>query len=145
MRETHTVQTSIFDFYSKHEQGLQLKTLSRKLDEYPEILELVEQDLIKGIDQDKGRSSLSAESVFRCMLLKQMLGVSYKLLSFHLSDSLSYRTFARLRHSESPSKSTLQENIRKIRPVTLSNAFDFLALSGYETGETDGFWYCPYH
>lgn len=137
MRETHTVQTSIFDFYSKHEQGLQFEALSRKLDEYPEILELVEQDLINGVDQDKGRSSLSTESVFRCLLLKQMLGVSYKLLSFHLSDSLSYRAFARLRHSESPSKSALQENIRKIRPVTLSKAFDFLALGGYETGEID--------
>lgn len=137
MRETHTVQTSMFDFYSKHEQGLQLKTLSKKLDEYPEILELVEEDLIRGVDRDRGRNSLSAESVFRCMVLKQMLGVSYKLLSFHLSDSLSYRAFARLRHSESPSKSTLQNNIRKIRPVTLSKVFDFLARSGYETGEID--------
>lgn len=37
MRETHTVQASIFDFYSEHKLGEQLKQLSAILDDGPEI------------------------------------------------------------------------------------------------------------
>ena len=135
MRETRTAQTSIFDFYSKHERGLQLENLSSLLDEYPEILDLLENDLVGSSNPNAGRKAMTVESVFRCMLLKQMFGISYELLSFYLSDSLTYRTFARIDINDSPSKSTLQCNIRRIRPVTLCTVFDVLAKRGFEVGD----------
>ena len=42
------------------------------------------------------RDGLPAESVLRCALLKQYRQLSYQELAFHLSDSASFRAFARL-------------------------------------------------
>jgi IS5 family transposase len=119
MRETRVAQRSIFDNYSKHDFGLQLKLLSDVLDTYPEILSPIKKDLVDETLKPVGRTGLSVESVFRCLLLKQQLGVSYEQLAFHLSDSVSYRTFARLPHYLMPKKSCLQATIRRIRPETL--------------------------
>ena len=96
MRENRLAQTSIFENYAEHEFGKQLKTLSNLLDDYPEILTLIEKDLIDDSLRPVGRSGLTVENVFRCLLLKQQLGVSFERLAFHLADSMSYRTFVRL-------------------------------------------------
>jgi IS5 family transposase len=71
MRETRILQASLFDNYSKHEFGNQLKALSDLLDEHAEILPLIEKDLVSPLVKKVGRSGLSVESVFRCLLLKQ--------------------------------------------------------------------------
>jgi IS5 family transposase len=100
MRETRIAQTSIFENYSKHEFGAQLRALSDRLDQHPEILLLVADDLIDASVAKVGRTGLTVENIFRCMLLKQQLRVSYEQLAFHLSDSMTYRTFARLSATE---------------------------------------------
>ncbi|VAW61136.1 hypothetical protein MNBD_GAMMA11-300 [hydrothermal vent metagenome] len=41
MRVTRLTQISMFEIYSKHERGIQLKALSALLDDYPEILTLI--------------------------------------------------------------------------------------------------------
>lgn len=71
MRKTHTVQTSIFDLYSDHDIGRELKALSNFLHRDPEVINL------------------------GCALLKQMRELSYQELAFHLSDSASFQAFAR--------------------------------------------------
>ena len=96
MRETRIAQTSIFENYSKHEFGARLQALSNRLDQNPEILLLVADDLIDASTTKVGRTGLTVESIFRCMLLKQLLRISYEQLAFHLSDSMTYRTFTRL-------------------------------------------------
>ncbi|PFG52289.1 hypothetical protein ATG98_1299 [Marinobacter sp. LV10R520-4] len=45
MRKTRIAQASIFENYSKHEFGARLRALSNRLDQYPEILRLVADDL----------------------------------------------------------------------------------------------------
>ena len=40
---------------------------------------------------------MSIESIFRCLVLKQITQLSYQKLAFHLCDSATYRTFARLK------------------------------------------------
>ena len=86
MREARTAQTSVFDFYSEHEFGEHLRKLSEELDEHPEILPLLSSDLLTGGEESTGRKGLSVESVFRCLLLKQITGVSYEMLAFHLPE-----------------------------------------------------------
>ena len=125
MRETRNAQISIFEFYSKHEQGQQLKRLSELLDQSPHVLTLIAQDFQQKPIHLGGCVGLSLESIFRCLVLKQLLQVSYKQLAFHLSDSASYRSFARLSHESSPSKSSLQSLIRQITPDTLMNIAHF--------------------
>ena len=82
MRETRVAQASIFENYSEHEFGTRLKTLSALLDQHPQIFTLVAKDLVDDSVTNVGRCGLSVESIFRCMLLKQQLRISYEQLSF---------------------------------------------------------------
>lgn len=137
MRQCRTVQLSIFDSYSQHDHGVMLRELSQLLDEYPETLELVWADLVDPNCRQTGCGGLSVESVFRCLLLKQILQVPYEKLAFHLSDSTTYCSFARLSGGRTPSRSTLQSVIRKIRPETLKQIHELLCLRWHEQGLID--------
>ena len=134
MRETRTAQTSVFELYSEHEFGEHLRKLSEELDEHPEILPLLSSDLLTGGEESTGRKGLSVESVFRCLLLKQITGVSYEMLAFHLADSHSYRSFARLDRNSRPGKSALNQNIRRLKPETLELIFEHINLNALNRG-----------
>lgn len=135
MRETRNAQASIFDFYSEHEQGRQLKALSDVLDQHLDILLLIEQDFDKTGVAHTGACGLSLESIFRCLLLKQILGVSYRKLSFHLCDSPTYRSFVRLRGEQMPSHSSLQGTIRRVSPQTMERVNTLLLCQWVEQPE----------
>ena len=137
MRETHTVQTSIFDFYANSERGAHLQSISRILDQHPELIELIKKDLIIDNVRDTGRKGLSVESVFRCIILKQTEQISYKDLSNNLAEPGSYRAFARLDRDCYPSKAALSTNIRKIKPETLEKVFETLSVSIFRSGQID--------
>jgi len=134
MRETRTAQASLFDVYSRHKFSDLLRNLSRLLDDHPQLLSRVEEDLLSDGAQATGRKGMSVESIFRCMLLKQITGVSYEMLAFHLADSSSYRAFARLDRGCRPGKSVLSGNIRRLRPQTLQGVFERLGVAAYEQG-----------
>ena len=76
MRIQRTVNTSIFDLFSDHPIGLELKAISAFLDRHVDILEWVAGDLHKKDVKKTGRTGLPAESVVRCALLKQMRQLS---------------------------------------------------------------------
>lgn len=120
MRETRNAQASIFDRYAEHEFGRQLERLSALLDCHPEILELIAKDFDKANVASTGACGLSIESIFRCLVLKQITQLSYQKLAFHLCDSATYRTFVRLKIKQSPSKSALQATVRRVQPETLA-------------------------
>jgi len=132
MRETRNAQASIFDFYAPHEHAQQLRKLSELLDEHPIILTLINRDFDRKELANTGACGLSLESILRCLLLKQILRVSYRQLAFHLSDSPSYRAFARLRYGDSPCKSALQSTVRRIRHETLNQINQQLMLHWIE-------------
>ena len=119
MRETRNAQRSIFDSYSSHPLGQQLAELSDLLDSQPGALSLIEQDFRTDETGKSGACGLSVESTYRCLLLKQILQISYEKLSFHLSDSQTYRTFARLKVDQVPSRAGLHGAIRCIQAQTL--------------------------
>lgn len=137
MRETRTTQTSIFEYYAPHERGEQLCRLSAILDEQPQILALLEKDLVDEGSGQTGRKGLSVDSVLRCLLLKQSLNVSYDDLSFVLLDSPTYRTFARLECDKVPGRSSLQRNIRQIQAQTLESIFSLLNKAWHHGGDID--------
>jgi len=135
MRKSCNAQTSIFDFFCKHETGYFFKQLSELLDEYSDILQLIENDFDKSNVASTGACGLSLESIFRCLLLKQILGVSYRKLAFHLCDSPTYRSFARLRDGQTPSHSALQGTIRRLSPATLEQINKRLMSHWIKQGE----------
>lgn len=135
MRETRIAQASIFENYSEHEHGVHLKKLSALLDEHPKVLVLIEQDLIDKSLKPVGRNGLTVETIFRSLLLKQQLRISYEQLAFHLSDSMTYRTFVRLPDHVSPKRSGLQSTIRRIKPETLEKVHQVLSTNWIEKGD----------
>jgi len=118
MRQKHIDQVSIFDLFSNHEIGRELKAMSARLDQHRDILDWVARDLQVHDVGDTGRQGLPAESVLRCALLKQYRQLSYQELAFHLSDSASFQAFARLPRTLFPKKSVLQKTISVIQPAT---------------------------
>ena len=135
MRETRNAQMSVFDFYSKHEKGRQLKALSDLLDRHSEVLQWVERDFNKPDVAKRGARGLSLESIFRCLILKLTQRMSYRELEFSVSDSPTYRSFARLRGEQSPSSSALQSTIRRLSPQTLAAINRLLMSQWFAQGD----------
>lgn len=106
-----------------HPHAAELATMSRLLDQLPEAVAKVHEDLSwrgnKRVDPTKGRDGLAAEQVLRVGILKQHTGVSYEALAFGLADSMTYRSFCRLGlNDKPPKKSTLQKNVKRVKPET---------------------------
>lgn len=114
-------QLSLNCFGIEHDHAEELAMIGRVLDDNPRIKELVEQDLLEGLpNPETGAPGMTGNQVFRALLIKQMNGYSYDELSFHLADSVSYRTLCGYGAFEkAPSRSTLAENIKRVRQETL--------------------------
>ena len=139
MRSIMRQEQALMQPFIEHEHGWELEVMSEILDGMPEVLEGVERDLTTGRDRDNGRPGMSAEQVLRALLVKQMNGYSYAELSFHLADSTCYRTFCRLGAFEkTPSRSTLQENIKRLRAETLEAINRALITCAKEEGVENG-------
>lgn len=101
--------------------------------------ELVAQDLSLGVNPDTGRPGMTGEQVLRAALIRQMHGYSYDTLAFHLADSLSFQRFCGIGiGDEPPSKSTLQRNIKRIRPDTWEELNRRLVRSAVQGGVESG-------
>ena len=62
MRETRIAQASIFENYLKHEFGDQLRAPSHRLDQHPEKLHVIAEDLIDASVAKVGRTGLTVEN-----------------------------------------------------------------------------------
>ena len=114
MREKQLDQMSIFYTMPGHKVAKELAAISLIVDDNPEVLDLVYGDLVRDNRTDTGRTGMTAEQVLRCTILKQYRTMTYDELSYHLDDSLTFRTFARLNPTQSFGGSTLQENIKSV-------------------------------
>ena len=74
MRQERTIQSSLFDLFAGHEIGRELKAMSGWLDEHPELVALVAQDLRRVFPATLELASLS-------MLLSALLGITLAILS----------------------------------------------------------------
>jgi len=122
MRESIRKQLQIVEPSIDHEHAKELAEIRRVLDEHPEISELVYTDLVRGLDDPQaGREGMmTAEQVFGVILVKQMNSYGYETLRFHLEDSRTYRWFCGFGIGDQiPSRSTLQRDVKKVRPETM--------------------------
>ena len=118
MRQKRKRQMNIFHGSFKNDIGKELQVMSQILDETPQVLNRVYQDLVGLKKHEIGRTGMTAEQVLRCTILKQYRDLTYEELAFHLEDSQSFRAFSRLEMGQYPSGSTLQENIKALREET---------------------------
>jgi IS5 family transposase len=114
-------QLSLTQPWIAHSHAREMEAISRILDEEGGMRERVGQDLVRGVKNPAtGARGMSGDQVLRVLVVKQMNGFSYEELHFHLLDSASYRTFCRFGALEEvPAKSTLAENVKKVRAETL--------------------------
>ena len=97
----------------------ELAAISRVLDSNPTLAKLVAQDLVGDSDGSRGAPGMTGEEVIRVTVIKQMNGFSYDALAFHLEDSSCYRAFCGYGFGDlAPRRSTLQQNISRVRPET---------------------------
>lgn len=135
MRHKIRQQLPIVEPYIDHPHASELAMMSALIDECPKIAELILEDLVRGLDDPKtGREGkLTGEQVFRVIIIKQMNDYSYEELAYHLPDSRCYRAFCRIGYvEESPSGTTLQRDIKKVRPETLESINGMLAKRAKE-------------
>jgi IS5 family transposase len=123
-----------------HEHARELDAISRILDAHPQVVDVVFHDLPRGQVMPKtGRPAMTAEQVLRAAIVKQMHGLSYEDLAFHLADSLSFRSFCRLDLTQAPpAKSTLQANIKHVTAETWEEINQLLVMHAKVEGIEDG-------
>jgi IS5 family transposase len=79
------------DYHAKYNK------IDRILDENPEILHAVHDDLFQKMGSLKGRNShYSTEMLFRMLLVKCIEGLSFRDLVIHVNDSMFLRNFVRI-------------------------------------------------
>ena len=118
MRRIRRSQLPLSCLWPDHRLAQELKAVSKILEDNPSILDLVLQELCNTGSSGQGAPGLSAEQVLRSAILKYWHQLSYAKLAFLLSDSQSFRRFARLPWHGSPSASCLQEHISRIQAST---------------------------
>ena len=124
MRRVQPEQLGLVPAFHDHIHSREVEAISRILDEHPEAVKWVHQDLVRGdgrqVNEQRGREGMTGEQVLRVVLVKQLGGFSYDELAFHLADSLSYRAFCRMDIGHPiPNKKTLQRNVKKVEAITL--------------------------
>ncbi len=138
MRQKRSPQLSVFHTLALTEIGKELAAISLIIDETPRMLDPIYRDLVGVKQTDNGRTGMTAEQVLRCAILKQYRNLSYEELAFHLADSMTFRTFARLERKQRPSASTLQENIKSLSEETWEAINSAVITRASETGIENG-------
>jgi len=123
-----------------HPHARELGEIRRILDSKPELERRVGQDLVLGVAHpETGARGMTGSQVLRALVLKQMKGFSYEDLAFVLEDSRTYRLFCGFgAFDRVPSRSTLAENIGKVRPETLEAINRAVVRQAMEEGVESG-------
>jgi len=140
MRRSVRDQLSLVPAPFGHEHIRELQAVRAILDRHPEFARWVQADLLAGgIAADRGRAGMSGEQALRALVIKQANGFSYEGLAFHLVDSQSYRAFCLIGFADkTPSKSTLQRNLKRVRAETLERVNRALVQHAQAEGIEDG-------
>ena len=141
MRYRIRKQTRLVEQSIDHEHAKELGQILKLISEHPEIGDLVYEDLIVGLDDPgAGRDGMmTAEQVFKVILIKQMNSFSYQSLSFHLADSRTYRWFCGFGIGDAiPSDKTLNRDVKKVRAETMEKINRIFLAAAAEKGIEKG-------
>jgi transposase, IS5 family len=117
-----------------------LKKISEFLDTQPEVLEMVRQDLQRGVKNPKtGRKGLTPEQTLRSYVLRRIKDVDYRELRNQIADGISLRCFTRFYSSPVPKKhKAFNDAFNKLRPATIEAVNDLVVRGAVELGLEDG-------
>lgn len=120
----------------------QWEMVSEILDANPEVAELVWRDLTTDKDgrckKDTGSPGMTADQVLRFAIVQKREGLSYRRLYDRVDDSIVLREFCRVPFEKVPAVSTLQDNIKKLRPDTIKQVNTVIVRYAQRKGIEDG-------
>ncbi|PYS44789.1 MAG: ISNCY family transposase [Acidobacteria bacterium] len=117
-----------------------LKKISDFLDTQPEVLEMVRQDLQRGLkNPNTGHKGLTPEQTLRSYVLRRVKNLHYRELRKQIADGLSLRCFTRFYSSPVPKKhKAFNDAFNKLRPATIEAANNLVVRGAVELGLEDG-------
>jgi IS5 family transposase len=115
----------------------ELEKMSAALEEAPEILEAVAEDLQGGL-KETGAEGMSVEQVLRSAVIYQLKCYSYRELADRLGSDYNFRKFTRFYGRKIPDFSNLEKAIKRIRPETLERINDILVKLAVKKNLEDG-------
>jgi len=136
MRIVNDLKINFFDLFFDTGMPKEFKKISEILDENKSIYKVVYDDIVPS--NNVGRKGFTAEQIVRITILKQFKTLTYDELEFHLSDSNTFRKFTKLAPGQSPKKSTLQENIKRLSVEAWKMINDILVKYSIEKGIEKG-------
>jgi IS5 family transposase len=116
-----------------------LKKISQFLDEQPDMVALVRQDLERGLKQPTtGRKGLTAEQTLRSFILRRVKDWDYRELRERIADGYSLRCFTRFYSGKVPKHDAFNEAFNKLRPATIKALNDLVVRGAIDLGVEDG-------
>ena len=109
----------------------QYKTIGRILDQHPDILDMVHDDLAKlsTATSRSGRTAdFTSENLFRAILVMQHEGLDYREASVRIAESQTLQTFCKLIKKPTIDYTLLNKAFCAIRPQTWENINQLLGL-----------------
>jgi IS5 family transposase len=130
MRKTLIAQRSVFDqsidtLVALFTPDAKLKKMDQIMDANPQIIELVHNDLTRGLSKT-GAWGMSAEQVLRAAIIRQLKRYSYRELADRLKDGVCLRWFTRFYSEPVPHFTSLQKAIKVIGAATWQQINDLL-------------------
>lgn len=142
MRLIRNPQTTFRFQHTRSSSREQWEKIGQILDANPAVTGLLWQDLVRTrkrrTQRSVGAKGMTGEQVLRFAIVKMRLGLSYRALADRVDDSFVLREFCRIPFGKIPAFTTLQENIKRIRPETFENINAAIVSYAVEMKVEDG-------
>jgi IS5 family transposase len=142
MRKKNEPQMTFGEFSMNHMETVfppdpELEKISRILDDNPEILDVVAQDMTRGLNRN-GSEGMTVEQVLRCAIIYQLKSYSYRELAARIADSYNFRKFTRFYDGRIPHFTSIEKTVKKIKPETFEKVNDLLVAHAIKKKVEDG-------
>ena len=116
-----------------------LKRISDFLDDQPQIVERVRQDLERGLKKPAtGRTAMTPTQVLRSLILMRVKNWDYRELRERIADGYTLRRFTGFYSQRVPKHDAFHRAFNKLRPHTLQALNDSVLKAAVDLGLEDG-------
>ncbi len=116
-----------------------LKRMSDFLDDQPQIIERVRQDLERGLKKPAtGRTAMTATQVLRSLVVMRVKNWDYRELRERIADGYTLRRFTGFNSRRVPKHDAFNRAFNKLRPQTLQALNDLVLKAAVDLGLEDG-------
>ncbi len=116
-----------------------LQAISNFIDSHSELIEVVRQDLERGLKNPAtGRSGLSAQQVLRSLTLQRVKNWDYRELRERIADGYTLRRFTDFYSKSVPKHDAFNRAFNRLTPATLRSINDVVVRAAVDLGLEDG-------